>query len=145
MHTFFFWLPSLHHFSVFRYGNGLFSFPDLVLGITKRFSTEFELQEVCSPHNHTAYYISLRVFRGKERHALSFVFVFFQLKKFIQDNLSLGLSSATVALDQAIEKTTANIKWVTENKAHVLKWLTDESTWEHRGSQSLLCSPVRDK
>lgn len=78
-----------------QYGRGSFSFGNLVNGITKRFSTEFELQE---------------------------------LKKFKEDNRHIGFGSATLALEQAIEKTTANIKWVTENKAQVLKWLTEEST-----------------
>ncbi|KAM9366568.1 aminopeptidase N-like [Symphorus nematophorus] len=51
-----------------------------------------------------------------------------ELKKFKEDNLHVGFGSGTLALEQAIEKTTANIKWVTENKALVLKWLTEEST-----------------
>ncbi|MEQ2288325.1 hypothetical protein AMECASPLE_021483 [Ameca splendens] len=75
-----------------QYGRGSFSFSNLINGITSRFSTEFELQE---------------------------------LKNFKEDNLHVGFGSATMALEQAIEKTTANIKWVTENKAEVLKWLTD--------------------
>uniref|UniRef100_UPI0037E87DE8 aminopeptidase N-like isoform X2 n=1 Tax=Semicossyphus pulcher TaxID=241346 RepID=UPI0037E87DE8 len=78
-----------------QYGKGSFSFAGLISGITKRFSTDFELQE---------------------------------LKKFKEDNLHVGFGSATLAVEQAIEKTTANIKWVTENKAHVLKWFTEEST-----------------
>ncbi|XP_040896382.1 aminopeptidase N-like [Toxotes jaculatrix] len=78
-----------------QYGRGSFSFANLVNGITKRFSTEFELQE---------------------------------LKKFKEDNLHVGFGSATLAVEQAMEKTTANIKWVAENKAHVLKWFTEEST-----------------
>lgn len=78
-----------------QYGSGSFSFANLINGITKRFSTEFELQE---------------------------------LKKFKEDNLHVGFGSATLALEQAIEKTTANIKWVTENKAHVLTWFIEEST-----------------
>uniref|UniRef100_A0A8C4HVL6 Aminopeptidase n=1 Tax=Dicentrarchus labrax TaxID=13489 RepID=A0A8C4HVL6_DICLA len=79
---------------IFQYGKGSFSFSNLINGITKRFSSEFELQE---------------------------------LKKFKEENLHVGFGSATLALEQAIEKTTANIKWVTENKAHVLKWFTEES------------------
>lgn len=59
-----------------------------------------------------------------------------QLKKFKEDNLHVGFGSATLALEQAIEKTAANIKWVTENKAQVLKWFTEESTWEHFDSQN---------
>ncbi|XP_041842646.1 aminopeptidase N-like [Melanotaenia boesemani] len=77
-----------------QYGSGSFSFSGLISGVTKRFSTEFELQE---------------------------------LKKFKEDNLHAGFGSATLALEQAIEKTTANMKWVTENKAEVLKWCTEEA------------------
>ncbi|XP_039979935.1 aminopeptidase N-like [Xiphias gladius] len=78
-----------------QYGRGSFSFSNLVNEITKRFSTEFELQE---------------------------------LKKFKEENLHAGFGSATLALEQAIEKTTANIKWVAENKDPVLRWFTEEST-----------------
>lgn len=78
-----------------EYGGGTFSFSGLINGVTRRFSTDFELQE---------------------------------LKKFKEDNLHVGFGSGTIALEQAIEKTTANIKWVKENKAHVMKWFTEEST-----------------
>lgn len=78
-----------------QYGIGSFSFSKLISAITKRFSTEFELQE---------------------------------LRRFEEDNLHVGFGSGTIALEQAKEKTTANIKWVTENKAEVLKWFTEEST-----------------
>uniref|UniRef100_A0A8C3AP23 Aminopeptidase n=1 Tax=Cyclopterus lumpus TaxID=8103 RepID=A0A8C3AP23_CYCLU len=86
-------MNSIFLFST-RYGGRSFSFSGLINGITKRLSTEFELQE---------------------------------LMKFKEDNLHVGFGSATMALEQAIEKTTANIKWVAENKAHVLKWFNDES------------------
>lgn len=78
-----------------QYGGGSFSFSGLINGITRRFSTEFELQE---------------------------------LKRFKEDNQHVGFGSATMAMEQAIEKTAANIKWVSENKAQVLKWFTEEST-----------------
>ncbi|CAJ1048730.1 aminopeptidase N-like [Xyrichtys novacula] len=78
-----------------HYGKGSFSFAGLISGITWRFSTDFELQE---------------------------------LKKFKEDNIHAGFGSGTLAIEQAIEKTVANIKWVNENKAHVLKWFTEEST-----------------
>ncbi|KAM9764876.1 aminopeptidase N-like isoform 1-T2 [Menidia menidia] len=78
-----------------QYGKGSFSFSNLVSGITMRFSTEFELQE---------------------------------LKKFKEDNLHVGFGSGSIALEQAIEKTKANMKWVAENKAEVLKWFTEEAT-----------------
>lgn len=76
-----------------QYGKGSFSFANLVSGITKRFSTEFELQE---------------------------------LQQFKEDNLHVGFGSGTLALEQAIEKTMANIKWMAENKEQVLRWLTEE-------------------
>lgn len=77
-----------------QYGRGSFSFKGLINGITKRFSTEFELEE---------------------------------LKKFKADHQDIGFGSATLAMEQAIEKTTANIKWVAENKAPVQQWFSDES------------------
>lgn len=55
--------------------------------------------------------------------------VCFQLQQFKEDNLHIGFGSGTLALEQAIEKTMANIKWVAENKEQVLKWLTDETAW----------------
>ncbi|XP_029948845.1 aminopeptidase N-like [Salarias fasciatus] len=51
-----------------------------------------------------------------------------ELKKFKEENQDVGFGSATMALEQAIEKTKANIKWVSENKAEVLRWFTEEST-----------------
>lgn len=76
------------------YGGGSFSFSSLIRGVTRRFSTEFELQ---------------------------------QLEQFRDDNKDLGFGSATRALEQALEKTKANIKWVKENKEVVLAWFTENS------------------
>ncbi|XP_051808617.1 aminopeptidase N-like [Acanthochromis polyacanthus] len=78
-----------------QYGGGSFSFSNLINGVTERFSTEFELQ---------------------------------QLKQFKADNADIGFGSGSLALDQSIERTTGNIKWVTENKNNVLNWFTAEST-----------------
>ncbi|XP_036399366.1 aminopeptidase N-like [Megalops cyprinoides] len=77
-----------------EYGGGSFSFSNLIDGVTKRFSTEFELK---------------------------------QLQQFKEDNAQSGFGSATLAMEQAIERTTANIKWVSENKEQVLNWFTSES------------------
>ncbi|CAL8350993.1 unnamed protein product [Merluccius merluccius] len=77
-----------------QYGRGSFSFANLITGITKRFSTEFELQE---------------------------------LIRFKEQNLQVGFGSATLALEQAIEKTRANIRWVAESRAQVLDWLSREA------------------
>uniref|UniRef100_A0A3P8VR49 Aminopeptidase n=1 Tax=Cynoglossus semilaevis TaxID=244447 RepID=A0A3P8VR49_CYNSE len=76
-----------------QYGKGSFSFSGLISGVTRRFSTEFELQE---------------------------------LKRFKEDHSEVGFGSATVALEQAIEKITANIKWMADNKDQVWKWLKEE-------------------
>lgn len=60
-------IPLLNCTLCFRYGKGSFSFSNLVSGITKRFSTEFELQEVCSAHSHyQTNGCSLWVFGGNE-------------------------------------------------------------------------------
>ncbi|XP_061825773.2 aminopeptidase N-like [Nerophis lumbriciformis] len=78
-----------------QYGGGSFSFSNLINGVTKRFSTEFELQ---------------------------------QLKQFKADYAEVGFGSGTLAVDQSIERTIANMKWIAENKKNVLEWFTDEST-----------------
>ncbi|KAG7468183.1 hypothetical protein MATL_G00140120 [Megalops atlanticus] len=77
-----------------QYGRGSFSFSNLISGVTKRFSTEFELK---------------------------------QLQQFKKDNEDIGFGSGTLAVEQAIERTTANIKWVSENKEQVLNWFINES------------------
>ncbi|XP_040349594.1 aminopeptidase N [Herpailurus yagouaroundi] len=76
------------------YGTGSFSFSNLIQAVTRRFSTEFELQ---------------------------------QLEQFKKNNMDTGFGSATRALEQALEKTKANIKWVKENKDVVLRWFTENS------------------
>lgn len=76
------------------YGGGSFSFANLIEGVTRRFSSEYELQ---------------------------------QLEQFKEDNSETGFGSGTRALEQALEKTKANINWVKENKDAVLKWFTENS------------------
>ncbi|XP_028017811.2 aminopeptidase N [Balaenoptera acutorostrata] len=76
------------------YGGGSFSFSNLIQAVTRRFSTEFELQ---------------------------------QLEQFKKNNMDVGFGSGTRALEQALEKTKANIKWVKENKEVVLNWFTKHS------------------
>ncbi|XP_008508865.2 aminopeptidase N [Equus przewalskii] len=76
------------------YGGGSFSFSNLIRGVTRRFSTEYELK---------------------------------QLEKFQADNSDIGFGSGTRALEQALEKTQSNIKWVNENKDEVLRWFTEHS------------------
>ncbi|XP_059227561.1 aminopeptidase N [Mustela nigripes] len=76
------------------FGTGSFSFSNLIQAVTRRFSSEFELQ---------------------------------QLEQFKKNNMHIGFGSATRALEQALEKTKANIKWVKENKEAVLRWFTENS------------------
>ncbi|RLV92605.1 hypothetical protein DV515_00013726 [Chloebia gouldiae] len=76
-----------------QYGGGSFSFSRLILSVTQRFSSEFELQ---------------------------------QLEQFKKDNQDIGFGSGTRALEQALERTRANIIWVKENQATVLDWFENE-------------------
>ncbi|NXB65721.1 AMPN Aminopeptidase, partial [Struthidea cinerea] len=78
-----------------QYGGGSFSFSRLILSVTQRFSSEFELQ---------------------------------QLEQFKKDNQDIGFGSGTRALEQALERTRANINWVKENRATVLMWFEGESS-----------------
>ncbi|XP_057700939.1 aminopeptidase N-like isoform X2 [Corythoichthys intestinalis] len=77
-----------------QYGKGSFAFSKLISGVTTRFSTEFELQE---------------------------------LRRFKEDNKAVGFGSATLALEQAMEKISAQIKWVTENKGPILGWFSGDA------------------
>ncbi|NXK97688.1 AMPN Aminopeptidase, partial [Formicarius rufipectus] len=76
-----------------QYGGGSFSFSRLILSVTQRFNSEFELQ---------------------------------QLEQFKEDNQDIGFGSGTRALEQALERTRANINWVKENRATVLDWFERE-------------------
>uniref|UniRef100_A0A674EWX2 Aminopeptidase n=1 Tax=Salmo trutta TaxID=8032 RepID=A0A674EWX2_SALTR len=78
-----------------EYGGGIMSFGRLIEGVTQRFSTDFELQE---------------------------------LRQFQSNYNEEELGSASRALEQAIERTQANIKWVKENKQTVLEWFRKESS-----------------
>ncbi|XP_067412180.1 aminopeptidase N [Emydura macquarii macquarii] len=51
-----------------------------------------------------------------------------QLEQFKADNAEVGFGSGTRALEQALEKTKANIKWVAENKEMVLTWFQSASS-----------------
>ncbi|NWZ72666.1 AMPN Aminopeptidase, partial [Acrocephalus arundinaceus] len=77
-----------------QYGGGSFSFSRLILSVTQRFSSEFELQ---------------------------------QLEQFKKDNQDIGFGSGTRALEQALERTRANINWVKENRARVLEWFEENT------------------
>ncbi|XP_077598341.1 aminopeptidase Ey-like [Stigmatopora nigra] len=75
-----------------QYGGGSFSFSNLINGITKRFSSVFELK---------------------------------QLQQFKQDYAEVGFGSGTLAVDQSIERTIANMKWIAENKESVRQWFKE--------------------
>lgn len=50
-----------------------------------------------------------------------------QLEQFKADNQDIGFGSGTRALEQALERTRANIKWVKENQETVLAWFQGET------------------
>lgn len=49
-------------------------------------------------------------------------FVCVKLEKFKVANADVGFGSATTALEQALERTRANIKWVAENQDDIRDW-----------------------
>uniref|UniRef100_A0A8C5M350 Aminopeptidase n=1 Tax=Leptobrachium leishanense TaxID=445787 RepID=A0A8C5M350_9ANUR len=49
-----------------------------------------------------------------------------ELEQFKRDNQEAGFGSSAQSLEQAIEKTKANIRWVNENKDSVLNWFKGE-------------------
>ncbi|XP_056608835.1 aminopeptidase N-like isoform X2 [Triplophysa dalaica] len=51
-----------------------------------------------------------------------------QLERFKEEYAATGFGSGTRAMDQAIETTKANIKWVSENKKQVMDWMIKHST-----------------
>ena len=51
-----------------------------------------------------------------------------KLEQFKKDNAAVGFGSGTLAVEQAIERTKANIVWISENKAQVLKWFRDDAS-----------------
>ncbi|XP_042339832.1 aminopeptidase Ey-like [Plectropomus leopardus] len=54
-------------------------------------------------------------------------FEYKQLLQFKEDNAG-QLSSVTASLEQALERTKANMHWVASNKEQVLKWFTSEAS-----------------
>ncbi|KAG8575331.1 hypothetical protein GDO81_009524 [Engystomops pustulosus] len=72
-----------------QFGDSSFSFGNLIIGTTRRFSTEFELH---------------------------------QLKQFKEDNKEVGFGTGARALDQAIERTETNVRWVNKNKPIIKEW-----------------------
>ncbi|XP_040198386.1 aminopeptidase N-like [Rana temporaria] len=74
------------------FGSTISSFGNLITTVTRRFSTDYDLQ---------------------------------QLEQFKKDNEADGFGTAARAMEQAIEKTKANIKWVNENKQIVQQWFID--------------------
>ncbi|XP_070828039.1 aminopeptidase N-like [Chaetodon trifascialis] len=76
------------------YGVGSFSFASLITGVTARFSTTAELE---------------------------------QLEQFVEEHSAAGFGSATLAVEQALERTKANINWLEQNKKEILSWFKDQT------------------
>ncbi|KAM9376138.1 aminopeptidase Ey-like [Pholidichthys leucotaenia] len=77
-----------------QYGVGSFSFASLISGVTARFSTPTELQE---------------------------------LEEFVKEHEAVGFGSASLAVDQALERTRTNIKWLQQNKREILDWFSSQT------------------
>ncbi|XP_053175977.1 aminopeptidase Ey [Scomber japonicus] len=77
-----------------QYGVGSINFGSMISGVTARFSTAAELQE---------------------------------LKEFVEEHSATGFGSATLAVEQAVEKTSANINWLQQNKQEVLDWFNSQT------------------
>ncbi|XP_047453445.1 aminopeptidase Ey-like [Mugil cephalus] len=86
-----------------QYGVGSFSFSSIITGVTARFSSPAELQ---------------------------------QLEEFMEEHRALGFGSASLALDQALERTRANIQWLQLNQQEVLDWLKGQSRTRTRPDQN---------
>uniref|UniRef100_A0A671SNZ9 Aminopeptidase n=1 Tax=Sinocyclocheilus anshuiensis TaxID=1608454 RepID=A0A671SNZ9_9TELE len=113
-----------------QYGGGSFSFSNLINGVTNRFSTEFELQQVCDlPQDCFIYFFDCHLVQQK----LIFECLIYvpvlktQLIQFRDDYAHIGFGSGTLAIQQSIERTTANIKWVEKNQKAVLEWFKNPS------------------
>nr|XP_046250906.1 aminopeptidase Ey-like [Scatophagus argus] len=77
-----------------QYGVGSFSFASMISGVTARFSTPAELQE---------------------------------LQEFMEEHSAAGFGSATLAVEQALERTRANIKWLQQNKQEIFDWFSSQT------------------
>ncbi|XP_069580564.1 aminopeptidase Ey-like [Brachyistius frenatus] len=77
-----------------EYGVGSFSFASLITGVTERFSTAADLQ---------------------------------QLLDFVQRHGAEEFGSAALAVDQAVERTRTNIRWLQQNQREVLDWFSSHA------------------
>ncbi|XP_040894081.1 aminopeptidase N-like [Toxotes jaculatrix] len=77
-----------------QYGVGSFSFASMISGVTARFSTAAELQ---------------------------------QLEEFVKENSATGFGSASLAVEQALERTRANISWRQRNQQEIMDWFNSQT------------------
>lgn len=49
-----------------------------------------------------------------------------QLEEFVKDHGVAGFGSATLAVEQSLERTKANIKWVQRNEKEIFEWLKSQ-------------------
>ncbi|XP_077425086.1 aminopeptidase N-like isoform X1 [Vanacampus margaritifer] len=50
-----------------------------------------------------------------------------QLEDFVSEHRATGFGSATLAVEQAVERTRANIKWLQQNKQEILDWFNSQT------------------
>lgn len=45
----------------------------------------------------------------------------------MEEHRAAGFGSATLAVEQALERTRANIKWLQRNKQEIFEWLSSQN------------------
>ncbi|KAM3609680.1 uncharacterized protein V6R79_018407 [Siganus canaliculatus] len=55
-----------------------------------------------------------------------------QLEQFVENHKDRGFGSATLAVEQALEKTRANIKWLQLNKQEIFNWFSSQNAQENQ-------------
>lgn len=89
----------------------------MISGVTARFSTHAELQQV--------QYEMQQIARDGE--AVVWTCICFQLEEFERKHSAMGFGSATLAVQQAVERTQTNIDWLQHNKQEVLDWFLSQT------------------
>lgn len=92
----------------------------MISEVTARFSTPAQLQQVCHRLDEFIPAVQPPIWTVP-------VCVLWQLMEFEQKHSAAGFGSATLAVDQAMERTRANIKWLQQNKQEVLHWFTSQT------------------
>lgn len=58
---------------------------------------------------------------------LCYMYLHLKLVEFKEQNADIGFGSGTTALEQALERTRANIRWVAENQDEIRDWFVQHT------------------